>query len=84
MCYVGVIDPGNPRVESADEVRAVLVWAANFIPKDISAGRITGLLAAQHRREAEPWLAGLRREVAWQIIANRVQGTKMAAEEFGL
>ena len=34
MAYVGVINPLNPRVESAEEVRDALVRAANFIPKE--------------------------------------------------
>ena len=34
MAYIGVINPGNPRVESADEVAGRLVRAADFIPKE--------------------------------------------------
>ena len=34
VCYIGVINPQNPRVESPQEVCDALVRAANFIPKE--------------------------------------------------
>ena len=34
MCYIGVINPQNPRVESPQEVCDQLVRAADFIPKE--------------------------------------------------
>jgi len=34
VCYIGVTNPQNPRVESAQEVCDLLVRAADFIPKE--------------------------------------------------
>ena len=85
MCYVGVINPGNPRVESADEVRAALVRAANFIPKErLGATDDCGFSPFSIDEKPNHGSPDFAREVAWQKIANRVQGTKMAAEELGI
>ncbi len=85
MCYVGVINPGNPRVESADEVRAALVRAANFIPKErLGATDDCGFSPFSIDEKPNHGSPDFAREVAWQKIANRVQGTKMAAEELGV
>ena len=85
MCYVGVINPGNPRVESADEVRAALVRAANFIPKErLGATDDCGFSPFSIDEKPNHGSPDFAREVAWQKIADRVQGTKMAAEELGI
>ena len=85
MCYVGVINPGNPRVESADEVRDALVRAANFIPKErLGATDDCGFSPFSIDEKPNHGSPDFAREVAWQKIANRVQGTKMAAEELGV
>ena len=61
MCYVGVINPQNPRVESPQEVCDALVRAADFIPKErLGADRRLRLLALLDRREAQPRVARLR------------------------
>jgi methionine synthase II (cobalamin-independent) len=65
-CYIGLINPGNPRVESAQEVADALIRAANFIPRE-------RLGATDYARE-----------VAFQKISNRVEGTRMAAEKLGI
>ncbi len=85
MCYVGVINPGNPRVESAEEVCNALVRAADFIPKErLGATDDCGFSPFSIDEKPNHGSPDYAREVAWQKITNRVQGTKMAAEKLGV
>ncbi len=85
MAYLGVINPGNPRVESAEEVRDQLVQAANFIPKEqIGATDDCGFSPFSIDEKPNHGSPDFARDVAFQKIANRVQGTRMAAEKLGV
>lgn len=85
MCYVGVINPGNPRVESAQEVCDALVRAADFIPKErLGATDDCGFSPFSIDEKPNHGSPDYAREVAWQKISNRVEGTKMAAEKLGV
>ncbi|MGI9053078.1 MAG: hypothetical protein ACR2HQ_10575 [Ilumatobacteraceae bacterium] len=85
MCYVGVINPGNPRVESAEEVCNALVRAADFIPKErLGATDDCGFSPFSIDEKPNHGSPDYAREVAWQKITNRIQGTKMAAEKLGI
>ena len=85
MCYVGVINPGNPRVESPDEVRDALVRAANFIPVDrLGATDDCGFSPFSIDEKPNHGSPDYARQIAFQKITNRVEGTKMAAEKLGI
>jgi methionine synthase II (cobalamin-independent) len=85
MCYVGVINPGNPRVESAQEVCDALVRAANFIPKErLGSTDDCGFSPFSIDEKPNHGSPDYAREVAFQKIKNRVEGTRMAAEKLGL
>jgi methionine synthase II (cobalamin-independent) len=85
MCFVGVINPGNPRVESPEEVRDALVRAANFIPKErLGATDDCGFSPFSIDEKPNHGSPDYAREVAFQKITNRVEGTKMAAEKLGV
>ena len=85
MCFVGVINPGNPRVESPEEVRDALVRAANFIPKErLGSTDDCGFSPFSIDEKPNHGSPDYAREVAFQKIANRVEGTKMAAEKLGV
>ena len=85
MCYVGVINPGNPRVESPDEVRDALVRAANFIPVDrLGATDDCGFSPFSIDEKPNHGSPDYARRVAFQKITNRVEGTRMAAEKLGI
>ena len=85
MCYVGVINPGNPRVESPDEVRDALVRAANFIPVDrLGATDDCGFSPFSIDEKPNHGSPDYARQVAFQKITNRVEGTRMAAEKLGI
>jgi methionine synthase II (cobalamin-independent) len=85
MAYIGVINPGNPRIESAEEVRDALVRASNFIPKDrIGSTDDCGFSPFSIDEKPNHGSPDYAREVAWQKIKNRVEGTRMAAEKLGV
>ena len=85
MCFVGVINPGNPRVESPEEVRDALVRAANFIPKErLGSTDDCGFSPFSIDEKPNHGSPDYAREVAFQKITNRVEGTKMAAEKLGV
>jgi len=85
MCYVGVTNPQNPRVESAQDIRAALVRAANFIPKErLGSTDDCGFSPFSIDEKPNHGSPDYAREVAFQKIKNRVEGTRMAAEQLGV
>jgi len=80
MAYLGVINPLNPRVENPEEVRDDLVRAANFMPKDqMGSTDDCGFSPFSIDEKPNHGSPDYARDVAFQKIANRVEGTKMAA-----
>jgi methionine synthase II (cobalamin-independent) len=85
MAYVGVINPLNPRVESPEEVRDGLVRAANFIAKEqLGATDDCGFSPFSIDEKPSHGSPDYARDVAFQKIKNRVEGTKLAAEKLGV
>ena len=85
MCYIGVINPQNPRVESPEEVRDQLVRAADFIPKErLGATDDCGFSPFSIDEKPNHGSPDYAREVAFEKIRNRVEGTRMAAEKLGI
>ncbi len=85
MCYIGVTNPQNPRVESAQEVADALVRAANFIPKErLGSTDDCGFSPFSIDEKPNHGSPDYAREVAFQKVANRVQGTRMAAQRLGI
>ncbi|MDQ6675565.1 MAG: hypothetical protein M3069_33355 [Chloroflexota bacterium] len=85
VCYIGVTNPGNPRVESAQEVADALTRAANFIPKErLGSTDDCGFSPFSIDEKPNHGSPDYAREVAFQKITNRVQGTRMAAEKLGI
>lgn len=85
MAYIGVINPGNPRVESAEEVRDALVRASNFIPKErIGATDDCGFSPFSIDEKPNHGSPDYARDVAFQKIKNRVEGARMAAEKLSV
>jgi methionine synthase II (cobalamin-independent) len=85
MCYIGVTNPQNPRVESADEIRDALVRAANFIPRErLGSTDDCGFSPFSIDEKPNHGSPDYAREVAFQKISNRVSGTRMAAERLGV
>jgi methionine synthase II (cobalamin-independent) len=85
FAYIGVINPLNPRVESAEEVRDALVRAANFIPAErLGATDDCGFSPFSIDEKPNHGSPDYARDVAFQKITNRVQGTGLAAEQLGV
>jgi methionine synthase II (cobalamin-independent) len=85
MCYIGVISPVQPRPERPEEVRDAVVRAANFIPKErLGSTDDCGFSPFSIDEKPSHGSPDYARDVAFQKIANRVEGTRMAAEKLGL
>jgi methionine synthase II (cobalamin-independent) len=85
LCYIGVISPVMPRPESAQEVCDQLVRAANFIPKErLAATDDCGFSPFSIDEKPSHGSPDYARDVAFQKIRNRVEGTKLAAEKLGI
>jgi methionine synthase II (cobalamin-independent) len=85
VCYVGVINPQNPRVESPQEVCDALVRAADFIPKErLGATDDCGFSPFSIDEKPNHGSPDFAREVAFQKMRSRVEGTRMAAEQLGV
>jgi methionine synthase II (cobalamin-independent) len=85
VAYLGVTNPLNPRVESPEEVRDALVRAANFIPKEqIGATDDCGFSPFSIDEKPSHGSPDFARDIAFEKITNRVEGTKLAAEKLGI
>ena len=85
ICYIGVINPQNPRVESPQEVCDALVRAADFIPKErLASTDDCGFSPFSIDEKPNHGSPDYAREVAFQKIRNRVEGTRMAAEKLAV
>ncbi len=85
VCYIGVTVTQSPRVESAQEICDLLVRAADFIPKErLGSTDDCGFSPFSIDEKPNHGSPDYAREVAFQKITNRVEGTKMAAEKLGI
>jgi methionine synthase II (cobalamin-independent) len=85
VCYIGVTNPQNPRVESAQEICDTLVRAADFIPKErLGATDDCGFSPFSIDEKPLHGSPDYARDVAFEKIAHRVEGTRMAAEKLGV
>ena len=85
VAYIGVTNPQNPRVESAEEIRDLLLRAADYIPKErLGSTDDCGFSPFSIDEKPLHGSPDYARDVAFQKIANRVHGTRMAAEELGV
>jgi methionine synthase II (cobalamin-independent) len=83
--FVGVINPLNPRIESPEEVRDALVRASNFIPREqLGATDDCGFSPFSIDEKPSHGSPDFARDVAFQKIHNRIEGTRAAAEKLGL
>jgi methionine synthase II (cobalamin-independent) len=85
VCYIGVTNPQNPRVESAQEICDLVLRAADFIPKErLGSTDDCGFSPFSIDEKPLHGSPDYAREVAFQKIAHRVEGTRMAAERLGV
>ena len=78
---IGVTNPTNPKLETAEQVRDQLVRAARFVPPELLGSTddcgFSPYLIDEKPRHGSPDFA---RDVAFAKIAARVRGTALAAE----
>ena len=85
MAYLGVTVTQSPRVESPEEICNQLVRAAEFIPKEqIGSTDDCGFSPFSIDEKPNHGSPDYARDIAFQKIASRVKGTRMAAQKLGL
>ena len=85
VCFVGVINPQDPRVETAEEVRDQLVLAAQSIPVErLGSTDDCGFSPFSIDVKPKHGSPDVARDIAFQKITARVEGTRLASEELGV
>jgi methionine synthase II (cobalamin-independent) len=84
VCFMGVINPLDPEVETPEQVRDDLVTAAKYIPVErLGATDDCGFSPFSRDEKPKHGSPDFARDVAMQKITNRLQGARMASEELG-
>ena len=85
VCFIGVINPLDPEVESPEEVRDRLVTAAKYIPVErLGATDDCGFSPFSRDEKPKHGSPDFARDIAMQKIKARVEGARMASEELGV
>jgi methionine synthase II (cobalamin-independent) len=81
VCFMGVINPLTPEVETAEQVRDDLVLAAKYIPVE-RLGATDDCGFSPFSRDVKPKHGSpdFARDVAMQKIAARLEGARLASE----
>ena len=85
MCFMGVINPLTPEVETPEHVRDELMMAAKHIPVQ-RLGATDDCGFSPFSRDVKPRHGSpdFARDVAMQKISARLAGARMASEELGM
>jgi methionine synthase II (cobalamin-independent) len=85
VCFMGVINPLTPEIETADHVRDELLLAAKHIPVE-RLGATDDCGFSPFSRDVKPKHGSpdFARDVAMQKVAARLEGARMASEELGI
>jgi methionine synthase II (cobalamin-independent) len=82
VCFIGVINPLNPRVETPQQVRDDLLLASKHIPKErLGSTDDCGFSPFSIDVKPRHGSPDIAREIAFKKIAARVEGTAMASEK---
>jgi methionine synthase II (cobalamin-independent) len=85
IVHIGVVNPQNPRVETAREICDELLAAAKHIPKErLGSTDDCGFSPFSIDEKPLHGSPDFARDVAFEKITARVQGTRMAAEKLGV
>ena len=77
VCFIGVINPQNPRVETPEEVCDDLVLASKYIPKErLGSTDDCGFSPFSIDVKPKHGSPDVARDIAFQKITARVEGTK--------
>jgi methionine synthase II (cobalamin-independent) len=85
VCFIGVINPLTPEVETAEQVKNDLVTAAKYIPVE-RLGATDDCGFSPFSRDVKPKHGSpdFARDVAMQKIAARIEGARLASQELGV
>lgn len=82
VCFIGVINPLDPTVETAEQVRDDLLLASKHIPKErLGSTDDCGFSPFSIDVKPKHGSPDVARDIAFQKIESRVKGTAMASEE---
>ncbi len=85
VAFVGVVNPLNPRVETAEDVRDALLLAAKYIPADqLGATDDCGFSPFSIDKKPKHGSPDIARDTAIRKIKARVEGAKLASEKLGI
>jgi methionine synthase II (cobalamin-independent) len=85
VCFMGVINPLTPEVESAAQVKHDLVTAAKHIPVErLGATDDCGFSPFSRDLKPKHGSPDFARDVAMQKISARLEGARMASDELGV
>jgi len=85
VCFMGVIDPLSPEVETPEQVKQDLVTAAKYIPVE-RLGATDDCGFSPFSRDVKPKHGSpdFARDIAMQKISARLEGARLASEELGV
>ena len=85
VCFIGVINPLNPRVETPEEVREDLLLASQHIPKErLGSTDDCGFSPFSIDMKPKHGSPDVARDIAVLKITSRVKGTAMASQKLGM
>ena len=85
VCFMGVINPLTPEVETPEQVKDDLVTAAKYIPVErLGATDDCGFSPFSRDEKPKHGSPDFARDVAMQKISARLEGAVLAAEELGV
>jgi methionine synthase II (cobalamin-independent) len=85
VCFMGVINPLTPEVETAEQVKNDLLTAAKHIPVErLGATDDCGFSPFSRDLKPKHGSPDFARDVAMQKISARLEGTRLASAELGV
>jgi methionine synthase II (cobalamin-independent) len=85
VCFIGVTNPQNPRVETPQEIADDLILAARYIPSEgLGSTDDCGFSPFSIDLKPKHGSPDTARDIAFQKIKSRVEGTRMASEKLGV
>ncbi len=85
VCFIGVINPQSPIIETPEQVRDDLLLAAKYIPVErLGSTDDCGFSPFSIDVKPKHGSPDFARDVAFQKIESRIKGTKMASDELGV
>jgi methionine synthase II (cobalamin-independent) len=85
VCFMGVINPLTPEVETPEQVKNDLITASKYIPVErLGATDDCGFSPFSRDEKPKHGSPDFARDVAMQKISARLEGARMASDELGV